>query len=118
VATDGKSTVVFTEDGTPALHDLPSGAVEPLPARLPDDDARVLDQYHQGAERIYDDKFTLWVRPMEHRSGLFPVQWTDVFLREGETEKNVSDCDGAPCGQPALSFDRNRIAYVKGRIVR
>ncbi len=117
VAADANSVLVFAEDGSAAVLDLLSGEVSPSPGGLLEADQRLLDLY-RGPERIYDDKLQLSVKPCEDRSGLEPLRWSDVFLTEKGAEINVSDCDGAPCGQPALSFDRNRIVYVRGRMSR
>jgi Tol biopolymer transport system component len=42
------------------------------------------------------------------------LEWTDVYLRRGcGTPQNVSACDGINWGEPALSPDGARVAFVK-----
>ncbi len=117
VAAGDGSVLVFLEDNSLAVLDLRSGEAALLPGELSDADLQLLELY-RGPSRTYDDRLQLEVAPREDRSGLFPLRWSDVFLSEGGKRINVSDCEGAPCGQPALSFDRRRVVYVKGPMGR
>lgn len=41
------------------------------------------------------------------------VEWTEVYLqRDGLPPKMVSACNRSRCGEPALSLNRQRIAYI------
>lgn len=47
------------------------------------------------------------------------VEWTDVYVKRGnEAPVNVSRCDGVDCGQPALSPDGRRVAFVRANAPR
>lgn len=73
---------------------------------------RVLAQI-RGQERTYQET-TVYTRT-ETKSGLTrPVEWIDVFVKRGAAPpQNVSACDGVNCVQPALSPDRQSVAFVK-----
>jgi hypothetical protein len=67
----------------------------------------------RGQERDYGTT-TLYLKT-ESKQGLSrTAEWTDVWLRRGDAGPvNVSRCDGVNCGQPALSPDGRRVAFVK-----
>ncbi len=73
---------------------------------------RVLAQI-RGQERTYQET-TVYTRT-ETKSGLSrPIEWIDVFVKRGPAPpQNVSACDGVNCVQPALSPDRQSVAFVK-----
>jgi hypothetical protein len=73
---------------------------------------RVLAQI-RGQERTYQET-TVYTRT-ETKSGLTrPVEWIDVFVKRGAAPpQNVSACDGVNCVQPALSPDRQSVAFIK-----
>jgi hypothetical protein len=67
-----------------------------------------------GEERAYGD--TVLYARRESRTEVTGdvLEWTDVFVKEGDRRpRNVSRCDGVNCGQPSLSADRSRIAFVR-----
>jgi hypothetical protein len=101
-------------DGSPlVVLSLEAGAVTPLPYdKTSGDHKRMLAQI-QGQNRVYGT--TRLTVKTESKQGLSRiVQWTDVYLQRGEaTSFNVSGCDGVNCGQPALSPDGRRVAFVK-----
>ncbi len=76
------------------------------------DQQRILAQI-RGQERIYGA--TSVYLKTERKQGLSrAIEWTDVYLRRGNVApQNVSGCNGVSCGQPALSPDGQRIAFVK-----
>ena len=42
------------------------------------------------------------------------VEWSDVFLKlRNQEEVDVSQCDGAQCGQPSLSENGRLLVFVK-----
>ena len=68
----------------------------------------------RGEERAYGDT-VLYVRK-ETRNEITGdvLEWTDVFVKEGDKgPRNISQCKGANCGQPSLSADGDRIAFVR-----
>ena len=73
---------------------------------------RVLAQI-RGQERTYQET-TVYTRT-ETKSGLTrPIEWIDVFVKRGAAPpQNVSACDGVNCVQPALSPDRQSVAFIK-----
>jgi len=73
---------------------------------------RVLAQI-RGQERTYLET-TVYTRT-ETKSGLTrPIEWIDVFVKRGAAPpQNVSACDGVNCVQPALSPDRQSVAFIK-----
>jgi hypothetical protein len=67
----------------------------------------------RGQERTYGAT-RLYVKTESKRGLSRTLEWTDVYLRrDGGTPQNVSTCDGANCGEPALSPDGKRVAFVK-----
>ena len=73
---------------------------------------RVLAQI-RGQERTYQET-TVYTRT-ETKSGLTrPIEWIDVFVKRGAAPpQNISACDGVNCVQPALSPDRQSVAFIK-----
>lgn len=42
------------------------------------------------------------------------VEWTDIVVQSGtDAPRNLSNCNGAVCSQPALAPDSSRVAYVR-----
>ena len=92
---------------------LKSGTVTPLPHDAKSDAERRMLAQVRGQERVYGDA-GVYVKT-ESKAGLSrTIEWTDVYLRRGNAPpQNVSACDGVNCGQPALSPDGRRVAFVK-----
>lgn len=116
---DGKSpdeVVVLMGSGGPsplAILSLPSGKVTPLPYDpRAEDEGRMLAQV-RGQQRVYGDA-TVYIKTESKQGISRTIEWTDVYLqRGGGTPQNVSACAGANCGQPALSPDGRKVAFVK-----
>jgi hypothetical protein len=85
--------------------------------RLPFDakseaEQRMLAQI-RGQERVYGDA-AVYVKTESKRGLTRTIEWTDVYYRgRNAPPRNISACDGVNCGQPALSPDGRRIAFVK-----
>ena len=107
--------VVLLDGGAAPLGVLSvkSGKVTPLPYDARSDvDRRMLAQV-RGQERTYGDA-SVYVRTESRRGLSRTIEWTDIHFRRGTAPpRNVSACDGTNCGQPALSPDGRRIAFVK-----
>ena len=118
VGFDGRNpadiVVLFDSDRSPlAVVSLRTGKVAPLPySATSPEQQRMLAQI-RGQERVYGTT-RVYVKA-ETRQGLSrAIEWTDVYLRRGDSpSSNVSRCDGVSCGQPALSPDGRRVAFVK-----
>ena len=77
-----------------------------------DDHLRMLG-HARGEERVYGE-IRLKVERMTRETLAGPEEWTDVLLQgAGAPSRNISDCDGTPCGQPSLSADGRQITYVR-----
>ncbi len=112
----GEVLVVFETDGAPWLGfvALASGQVTRLPHDRASREHRSLIAHVMDWERVYGDT-TLYVKA-ESKQGLTgPVEWTDVYLKRRSEPVNVSRCDGVNCGQPSLSHDGRRVAFVKAQ---
>lgn len=79
-----------------------------LPPPADDEQRRQIGVLLQEA-RSYDDGARLEVRDSE-RGG----RGRDVFLIEGASERNLTDCGDALCGQPARSMDGATYFYIRG----
>lgn len=107
--------VVLLDGGTAPVGVLSvkSGKVTPLPYDAKSNAERRMLAQVRGQERTYGDA-SVYVRTESKRGLSRTIEWTDVHFRRGNAPpRNVSACDGANCGQPALSPDGRRIAFVK-----
>ena len=88
---------------------LTSGRVTPLPYDAASEEQRRLVARIRSDERQYG---ATGVSTNAERRG--NLRWTDVYVRTGTAAaRNVSKCDGARCGQPALSPDGRSVAFIK-----
>jgi hypothetical protein len=95
-----------------AVLSLKTGKLELLPHQGKDPAERRLLSHLRGEDRIYEG-VSLEVRTQSKPGLQGRIEWEDVFVqRGGEPRMNLSRCDGASCGQPALSQDGQRIAFV------
>lgn len=100
--------------GSPLVSlSLNTGVVRPLHHDATSADERRLLAAIRAGDRTYGD--TRVYTRTESRSGLTrKVEWTDVYIARGAAAPaNVSACGGVDCGDPALSPDGRRIAYIK-----
>jgi hypothetical protein len=69
--------------------------------------------YIRGEERVYGD-VRLFTRSESRQGAVRAVEWTDVFLQQRTAPAvNVSNGAGVSAGQPALSPDGQRVAFIK-----
>ena len=107
--------VVLLDGGAAPLGVLSvkSGKVTPLPYDAKSDAERRMLAQVRGQERTYGDA-ALYVKTESKRGLSRTIEWTDVYFRRGGSPpQNLSACDGVNCGQPSLSPDGRRIAFVK-----
>ncbi len=92
---------------------LKTGKMATLPYDAKSDGERRMLVQIRGQERVYGDA-SVYVKTESKRGMTRAIEWTDVYLRRGnQPPQNVSTCDGVNCGQPALSPDGRRVAFVK-----
>jgi hypothetical protein len=96
-----------------AVLSLKTGKLVPLPFDAKSEAHQRMLAQVRGQERTYGAT-RLYVKTESKRGLSRTVEWTDVYLRRrGGTPQNVSACDGIDCGEPALSPDGARVAFVK-----
>jgi hypothetical protein len=67
-------------------------------------------------DRVYGDK-RVYVKRETKQALSGPVEWTDVFEKvSSQAPVDVSQCDGANCGQPSMSADGRLIVFVKAEM--
>lgn len=95
------------------LLSLGTGVVAPIsydPASIEDNH---LLEHLRSWDRVYGDK-SLYVKAQEKHTLSGIVEYVDVFLRVGNGQPlDVSNCDGANCGQPSLSSDGARVVFIR-----
>jgi hypothetical protein len=95
------------------LLSVQSGQVTPLPYDHQSRDAQRLYRHLQGWERVYGNT-TLSVQDQSTSGAAGVGERTNAYLKQGdEAPVNLSACKGANCGQPSLSHDGRRVAFVK-----
>lgn len=91
------------------LLDLRSGEGTMLPRNPQSSRDRNMLTHLQGWDRVYED-ITLFVK-VEKNAWAW---WHNVYLqKKGKNPENLSRCEEISCGQPALSHDKTRVAFVK-----
>jgi hypothetical protein len=114
---DADKVLVLVADGTGnatvGLLSVNTGKIEAVrydPASS--EDRQVFEQL-QGWNRVYGSK-KVYVERQSKQSLAGPIEWTDVFLKEGVNKPlNLSECDEVNCGQPSLSQDGKLVAFVR-----
>ena len=92
---------------------LTSGRVTPLPYDAASEEQRRMVARIRSDERQYGTT-GVYTNAESRRGPSRSLRWTDVYVRKGAAAaRNVSKCDGASCGQPALSPDGRRVVFVK-----
>lgn len=92
---------------------LKSGQVTPLPHDRDSKAHRRLISHLRGNDREYEG-VTVYVKTESKARLGGQVEWTDVYVKLANAAPvNVSRCDGVDCGQPALSPDGKRVAFIR-----
>ncbi len=92
---------------------LKSGQVTPLPHDRDSKAHRRLISHLRGNDREYEG-VTVYVKTESKARLGGQVEWTDVYVKRANAAPvNVSRCDGVDCGQPALSPDGKRVAFIR-----
>jgi hypothetical protein len=98
-----------------ATVSLQSGAVTPIPFDASSEPQRRMLAQVRAQERTYGGT-SVYTRT-ETKPGLArAVEWIDVFISSsGAPPRNVSNCDGDSCVQPALSPDGRTVAFIRSQ---
>jgi hypothetical protein len=95
------------------LFSVSTGRVSPIPYDADSSEDRQMLEHLRSWDRVYGDK-SVSVKRQSKQSFSGPVEWTDVFLREGSSLPiNISACDAVNCGQPSLSSNGKLLVFVK-----
>lgn len=114
---NSEELLVLVTDGTGnttvGLLSVSTGKVEALPYDRASSQDKQMLEHLRSWDRVYGDR-GVYVKRQSKQSIAGAVQWTDVFLKEGESGLvNVSGCDEVNCGQPSLSADGKFLVFVK-----
>jgi hypothetical protein len=97
------------------LLTLSTGAVTPLPYDPASSQDLQMVEDLEGWSRTYGDRH-IYVKRQTKQAFSGTVEWRDVFLQVGnQPPVDVSQCDGANCGQPSLSADGHWLVFVKAK---
>jgi hypothetical protein len=110
-----KALILLQEDGetSAGVLSLTSGHVARLPYNRQSEEDQRLIIHMQEWERVYDGT-KLYVKGESKPSMGGYTEWTDVFLKRGDTPpQNLSRCDGVNCGQPSLSHNGRQVVYIR-----
>jgi Tol biopolymer transport system component len=95
------------------LLSVSTGKVEVIPYASDSGADLQMLEHLRSWDRTYGDK-TVYVKRQSKSSLSGPVEWTDVFLKQGASAPvNISACDQLNCGQPSLSPDGKRLLFVE-----
>ena len=98
-----------------ALLTVRTGAVTVVPYDPASSQDLQMVENLQGWARTYGDRH-IYVKHQSKQALSGIVEWSDVFLKMGNQEPvDVSQCDGAQCGQPSLSEDGRLLVFVKAK---
>lgn len=98
-----------------ALLTVGTGAVTLVPYDPASNQDLQMVENLQGWSRTYGDQH-IYVKHQSKQALSGIVEWSDVFLKAGNQEPvDVSQCDGAQCGQPSLSEDGRLLVFVKAK---
>lgn len=107
--------LVLTSDPAAPLALLPLSRAPQVSMPLDLDDSvqlRLLAQV-RGQDRVAG-RLQVQVVKKDRQELTGIVEWTDIVVQFGsEAPRNISNCNGAFCSQPALTADLSRVAYVK-----
>jgi hypothetical protein len=98
-----------------ALLTVSTGAVTAIPYDPDSSQDLQMVENLQGWWRTYGDQHVYVKRQIKQAlSGT--VEWSDVFIKVGNQDAvDVSQCDGAQCGQPSLSENGHLLVFVKAK---
>jgi hypothetical protein len=95
------------------LLSLKTGTMTALPFDRSSSSHRRMLNHIRGQQRVYGTS-SVYVKSESKPGMARMLEWTDVYFKRGDAPpRNVSLCDGVDCGQPSLSRDGRRIAFVK-----
>ncbi len=121
-ASDADRVLVLLEipDGDSELGvlALKNAQITPLPHDRDSETHQRMMSHLRGDKREYEG-VTVYLKT-ESKAGLGgPVAWTDVYVKPTNAAPvNISRCDKVNCGQPALSPDGKRVAFIRATAVR
>ena len=100
---------------TVGLLSLNSGKVTAMPYNPSLGRDLEMIEHLQSWERVYGST-SLYTKRQSKETLYGPVEWTDVYLKSGgDAALDLSQCDGANCGQPSLSADGRYVVFIKSR---
>lgn len=114
---DPDKVLVLTEGASGRPHvgwlSMKTGRIAPTPYDTASSEDQRMLEHLRGWDRVYGGT-SVYVNRLTKQSLSGPVEWTDVFLKEGSDNPiNVSRCEGVDCAQPSLSADGRLIVFVK-----
>jgi len=120
-ADDPDVVLVLQSDGSSGhprvgLLSISSGKVTPEPYDPTASEDLQMVENLESWDRVYGDK-RVYVKRETKQAISGPIEWTDVFQKVNSQEPvDVSQCDGANCGQPSMSADGRLIVFVKAEM--
>jgi hypothetical protein len=120
-ADDPDVVLVLQSDGSSGhprvgLLSISSGKVTPEPYDPTASQDLQMVENLESWDRVYGDK-RVYVKRETKQAISGPIEWTDVFQKVNSQEPvDVSQCDGANCGQPSMSADGRLIVFVKAEM--
>lgn len=90
----------------------PDGAVALLPASATREEKRLMAAL-LGESRAYSDGRKLLVDRADYEGQDRTRRGFDVYIETAKGRLNLSRCETAACGQPSLSLQSDRVAYIR-----